>query len=276
VRVLHEEHGVSVARACQAARLSRAAYYRRHIDWAERDRPVVDALNQVVSRHGRWGFWKCHDRLRLDGHLWNPKRTYRVYCAMRLNLPRRTKRRLPARLRQPLTVDAAVNQVWSLDFMSDGLYDGRRFRTLNVLDEGVREALAIEIDTSLPAKRVVRVLERLVDWRGAPLAIRLDNGPELLATEFVTWCERRGIELRYIQPGKPDQNAFIERFNRSYREEVLNAYVFADLEEVRQITRDWLRSYNEERPHDALGSLPPALYRERVLAAKNSISELST
>ena len=273
---MHEEIGLSVARACQAARLSRAAYYRRGVDWAERDRPVVDALNQVVSRHGRWGFWKCHDRLRLEGYGWNPKRTYRVYCAMKLNLPRRTKRRLPARLRQPLTVAAAVNQVWSLDFMSDCLYDGRRFRTLNVLDEGVREALAIEIDTSLPAKRVVRVLDRLVDWRGAPLAIRLDNGPELLATEFVTWCERRGIELRYIQPGKPDQNAFIERFNRSYREEVLNAYVFADLEEVRQLTREWLRSYNEERPHDALGSLPPALYREQLLTAKNSTLELST
>lgn len=273
--MMHEGAGLSVARGCQAARLSRAAYYRRGIDWAERDRPVLEALNRVVSRHGRWGFWKCHDRLQLEGHPWNPKRTSRVYCAMKLNLPRRAQRRLPARLRQPLTVAAAVNQVWSLDFMSDALDDGRRFRTLNVLVEGVREGLAIEIDTSLPAKRVVRVLDRLVDWRGAPLAIRLDNGPELLATEFVTWCERRGIELRYIQPGKPDQNAFIERFNRGYREEVLDAYVFADLDEVRQITRDWLRSYNEERPHDALGSLPPTLYRERI-AVKNSTSELST
>ena len=273
--VMHEEAGLPVARACKAARLSRAAYYRRGVDWAERDRPVVEALNRVVSRHGRWGFWKCHDRLRLEGYTWNPKRTYRVYCAMKLNLPRRAKRRLPVRLRQPLEVTAAVNQVWSLDFMSDCLYDGRRFRTLNVLDEGVREALGIEIDTSLPARRVVRVLDRLVNWRGAPLAIRLDNGPELLATEFVTWCERHGIELRYIQPGKPDQNAFIERFNRSYREEVLDAYVFVDLDEVRQISREWLRSYNEERPHDALGSLPPALYRER-LAAKNSTSGLST
>ena len=133
------------------------------------------------------------------------------------------------------------------------LYGGRRFRTLNVLDEGVREGLAIEIDTSLPAERVVRVLEQVVAWRGQPQAIRLDNGPELIADRFMTWCVDRGIELRYIQPGKPDQNAFIERFNRTYRTEVLNAYVFESLDQVREITAEWLRSYNEERPHDAAG-----------------------
>jgi putative transposase len=275
VRVMHEQ-GLSVARACQAARLSRAAYYRQGVDRASRDRPVMEALNGVVAEHHRWGFWKCYDRLRNTGHGWNHKRLWRVYRAMKLNLPRRTKRRLPARVRQPLTVVALPNQVGSLDFMSDALWGGRRFRTLNVLDEGVREGLAIEVDTSLPAKRVIRVMERLGGCRDLPLALRIDNGPELLAQQFVTWCERRGIELRYIQPGKPDQNAFIERFNRTYREEVLDSYVFEDLEQVREISAAWLRSYNEERPHEALGSLPPALYRERVLAAKNSTSELST
>ena len=121
---------------------------------------------------------------------------------MRLNLPRRTKKRLPRRPRQPLAVPAAVNVVWSIDFMSDALYDGRRFRTLNVLDEGVREALAIEIDTSLPSKRVVRVLTRLVEMRGIPQAIRMDNGPELVAEALVNWCESKGIEPRYIQPDR--------------------------------------------------------------------------
>jgi transposase InsO family protein len=130
---------------------------------------------------------------------------------LRLNLPRRTKRRLPLRARQPLAVPALPNAVWSIDFMSDCLYSGRRFRTLNVLDEGVREALAIEIDTLLPSERVVRALEQLSAWRGLPRAIRLDNGPELLAQQFVDWCEEHSIELRYIQPGKPDQNAYIER-----------------------------------------------------------------
>ncbi len=273
---MHKQAGLSIVRACKAARLSRAAYYRQGIDWAEHDRPVIDALNQVVNRHTRWGFWKCHDRLRLDGHGWNHKRTYRVYCQLRLNLPRRTRKRLPDRLRQPLLVEAVVNAVWSLDFMSDCLYDGRRFRTLNVLDEGIRECLAIEVDTSLPAKRVVRVLDRLAQWRGAPRAIRLDNGPGLLATEFVTWCERRGIELRYIQPGKPDQNAYIERFNRSFREEILNAYVFEDLDQVRQLSREWIKIYNEERPHDSLGSVPPARFRAMIESKTTSTSELST
>jgi putative transposase len=136
--------------------------------------------------------------------------------------------------------------------------------------------LAIEIDTSLPAKRVVRVLQRLVELRGAPQAIRMDNGPELLAEEFVTWYERHGIEPRYIQPGKPDQNAYIERFNRTYREEVLNAYVFEDLDQVRQISAEWLQIYNEERPHEALGSMPPARFRAMIELKITSTSGLST
>lgn len=273
---MHEEKGLSVARACKAARLSRAAYYRPGLDWGERDGPVMEALNAVLDRRPRWGFWKCFDRLRNDGHRWNHKRIHRVYCQMRLNLPRRTKKRLPIRLRQPLAVPAAVNAVWSIDFMSDSLYNGRRFRTLNVLDEGVREALAIEIDTSLPARRVVRVLTRLVELRGTPQAIRMDNGPELIAETFLSWCENNGIEPRHIQPGKPDQNAYIERFNRTYREEVLNAYVFEDLDQVRQISADWIRDYNEERPHEALGSLPPARFRALIESKTSSTSELST
>jgi len=272
---MSQERGLSVARACRVVKLSRAAYYRHGVDWAERDRPVIEALNGVVADHQRWGFWKCRDRLRHQGHGWNHKRLWRVYCALKLNLPRRTKRRLPTRLRQPLEVPGLPNWTWSVDFMSDCLWGGRRFRTFNVLDEGVREALAIEVDTSLPAKRVIRVFERLESLRGLPRAIRMDNGPELLADEFVSWCEKRGIELRYIQPGKPDQNAYIERFNRTYREEVLDAYVFDDLAQVRDITESWLREYNEERPHEALGSLPPAAFRASKERQTNSTFDLS-
>ena len=143
------------------------------------------------------------------------------------------------RLRQPLLVMPQPNAVWAMDFMSETLYGGRRFRTLKVLDEGVREGLAIEIDTSLPAERVIRVLEHVVARRGRPQALRLDNGPELIADRFITWCAERGIELRYIQPGKPDQNAFMERFNRTYRTEVLTAYVFESLEQGREISAEW-------------------------------------
>jgi len=142
-------------------------------------------------------------------------------------------------------------------FHEDALWGGRRFRTLNVLDEGVREGLAIEVDTSLPANRVIRVMERMGGCRDSPRALHIDNGPELLAREFVEWCGTDGIELRYIQSGKPDQNVFIERLNRAYREEVLDSCVFEDLEQVREIGAVWLRSYNEERPHEALRSLPP-------------------
>jgi putative transposase len=262
-------HGLPVQRACRAVGLGRATYYRPGTDWARRDAPVIAALTTLVAAKSRWGFWKCYDRLRLDGHLWNHKRVWRVYCGLRLNLPRRTKKRLPVRLRHPLMVVPQPNAVWAVDFMSDTLYGGRRFRTLNILDEGVREGLAIEIDTSLPAERVIRVLEQVLSWRGCPQALRLDNGPELLADRFMTWCTERGIELRYIQPGKPDQNAFIERFNRTYRTEVLNAYVFESLDQVREISAEWLQCYNEERPHDALAGLPPAAYRAR-LEVRNS------
>jgi putative transposase len=268
-------HGLPVQRACRAVGLGRATYYRPHVEWARRDAPVIAALTALVAAKSRWGFWKCCDRLRLDGHPWNHKRVWRVYCQLRLNLPRRVKKRLPSRLRQPLTVVPAPNRVWAVDFMSDTLYGGRRFRTLNILDEGVREGLAIEIDTSLPAERVIRVLEQVLSWRGRPQALRLDNGPELLADRFITWCAERGIELRYIQPGKPDQNAFIERFNRTYRTEVLNAYVFESLDQVREISAEWLQCYNEERPHDTLGGIPPAMYRAQ-LEAKSSPFTMST
>jgi putative transposase len=268
------EGGLPVQRACQAVGLGRATYYRPVVNWAQRDAPVIEALTTLGATKPRWGFWKYVDRLRNTGHQWTHKRLWRVYCQLRLNLPRRTKKRLPVRLHQPLVVIPQLNAVWAMDFMSDTLYGGRRFRTLNILDEGVREGLAIEIDTSLPAERVIRVLEQVVAWRGQPQAIRLDNGPEFIAERFMSWCAERAIELRHIQPGKPDQNAFIERYNRTYRTEVLNAYVFESLEQVREISAEWLQSYNEERPHDALAGLPPAIYRAQ-LEARSSPIEVS-
>ena len=254
--------------------LSRSSWYRELPEQQARDQDVIDALNAIVTKRPRWGFWKCHDRLRLDGHPWNHKRVHRVYKAMKLNLPRRTKRRLPQRVQQPMIVEARANAEWSMGFMSDTLYHGRRFRTLNILDEGVREVLDIVIDTSIPGGRVVRTLDQLVEWRGKPEAIRVDNGPEYLSRVFADWCRDHGVKLIYIQPGKPNQNAYIERFNRTFRHEVLDAYVFESLRQVRQITRNWIHEYNEERPHDSLGKIPPAMFRRRVEKARNSTSEL--
>ncbi len=253
--------------ACRIARLSRTAWYRPLPDRAARDQPVIDALLALVARRPGWGFWKYRRRLRHLGHGWNWKRIYRVYCALRLNRPRRRKKRVLTRPRLALVAPAVLNQTWALDFMGDTLYDGRCDRTLNVLDEGNREALAIEISTSLPSVRVVQVLEQLVAMHGTPAMLRVDNGPEFIAEALVQWCEAHGIVLHHIQPGKPNQNAFIERFNKTYRDEVLNAWVFTSLAEVRQVTDEWLDGYNTERPHDSLGDVPPCTFLPRPIAA---------
>lgn len=154
----------------------------------ERDRLVIEVLNGLLARRPRWGFWKLYDRSRLEGQRINHKRLHRVYCAMKLNLPRRTKRRLPTRIRQPLLAPQRLNEIWALDFMADALNGGRAFRTLNVIDEGSRDVLGIEIATSIPARRMIRVMEQLIELHGKPRALRLDNGSELTSTAFTGWC----------------------------------------------------------------------------------------
>ncbi len=199
---------------------------------------------------------------------------YRVYRAWKLNLPRRTRRRVPARLRQPAIPPAALNQIWALDFMSDAIYGGRKFRTLNVIDESNREVLAVEVSTTIPSVRVVRILDELVQTYGAPEALRMDNGPELTAEVLQCWCRQHGIDPRHIQPGKPNQTPFIERFNRSYRKGVLDAYGFESIEEVRRVTEEWIEDYNTERPHDSLGGLPPRTFKPRPQPADESSYQL--
>ena len=157
-------------------------------------------------------------------------------------------------------VPDTTNICWSVDFMHDSLASGRAFRTFNVIDDFNREALAIEIDTSLPAARVVRVLDMLAAWRGYPQCLRSDNGPEFISQKLEEWAEEHDILLNFIQPGKPAQNAYIERFNRTYREEVLDLYLFGSLAEARAITEEWLEEYNAIRPHEALGGLSPCQY----------------
>lgn len=258
------EHKLPVSRACEAVKVSRTTYYKPNTDRLTRDSEVIEALQELVSKHRRWGFWKCFDRLRFNGKPWNHKRVYRVYTELGLNQPRRTKKRLPKRERQSMETKPIANEVWSIDFMSDTLYSGRRFRTFNVMDDGFREGLGIEVDTSLPAKRVIKCMERIIEWRGKPRAIRCDNGPEFISEAFSSWCDSQGIKLMHIQPGKPNQNPYIERFNRTYRTEILNAYLFDNLDQVRDLTDTWLQTYNEERPHDSLGGIPPSEYRRGI------------
>jgi putative transposase len=239
-----------------------------------RDAAVIAALTEAVTRYPRWGFWKLFDRLRMDGRSWNHKHVHRVSCALRLNLPRRTTRRVPRRIRQPLTAPPVLNRTWALDFMTETLYDGRRVRALTVLDEGNREGLEIVLGVSLPSRRVVRVLDELVALHGRPVAVRVDNGPEFTAQPFVEWAAEHQVAILYIQPGKPDQNAYIERFNRSYRTEVLNAHLFESVAELRTLTDQWLRVYNHERPHDSLGRVPPLTFLPRPTTAGQSPFEL--
>ena len=270
---MHVKHQLSVARSCDCVSLPRSLYYREHNDRVRRDHEVARALAGVIATHPRWGFWKCCQHFKRQGHGWNPKRVYRVYCAMRLNQPRPVKRRLPQRVAQPLTVPHRPNQTWSADFMSDALHHGSRFRTLNVIDDFNRQALAIEIDTSLRAPRLIRLFERLKEQVGLPATLRVDNGPEFLSSDFATWCKKHRLHIQYIQPGKPNQNAYIERFNRTCRNEVLDLHLFRNLEQVREITSRWVVSYNEQRPHDALGGVPPCAYTNQH--AENSTLQLS-
>ncbi len=270
---MQETQGVSIVRGCAALKFARSAYYQNPRDWQAHDGDVIEALNQLVDAHPRWGVWKYIARLRMLGHPWNHKRIYRIYRQLGLNQPRRTKRRLPKRPSLPVFVPEGPNEVWSADFMSDALYHGSRFRTFNLIDDFNREALAIEIDTSLPAERVIRILERLKIERELPHMIRADNGPEFLAQALHDWGKANRVLIYHIQPGRPTQNAFIERFNRTYRNEVLNLYLFRSLEEVRELTAEWITIYNEHRPHEALQGAAPCHYHKST--PENSSYDLS-
>ena len=225
------------------------------------DLEVTAALQDLAFKHPCYGFRKLFSYLRRDGRNWNHKKVYRVYKMLKLNKRRKGKRRLPARVKQPLVRQAAINQTWSMDFMSDSMVSGRKFRTLNIIDDCTREALAIEIDTSLSSKRVTRILDRVIEERGKPVRIRVDNGPEFTSNEFVLWAKDKEIIIQYTQPGRPMQNGYIERFNRLYREAVLDAYLFFELYEIRLLTTEWIEEYNHRRPHESLNNLTPAEYK---------------
>jgi putative transposase len=268
------DEGLSIATSCRCVGLSRSNWYRVPDDWTVRDSEIIAALAALVDGRPSRGFWKCRKLLRRQGKAWNHKRIYRVYCAMKLNLRRPAKRRLPKRLRVPLYVPKLPDTVWSADLVSDTLHNGRRFRTFNVVDDFNREAMHIEIDTSITSARLVRVFAQLRQQHGLPQVLRTDNGPEFLGEVFTSWAKSAGMAIQYIQPGKPNQNAYVERFNRTYREELLDQHLFATLDEVCEATYAWMLEYNEERPHDSLADLTPMEARQQ--AAGNSTLELST
>jgi putative transposase len=239
--------------------MSRTAYY--YEPKLSDDNEIIDALKGLVEKHQRWGFPKCFKRLRKLGYHWNHKRVYRVYTELKLNLRRKAKRRLPNRNPEPLAVPNSYGKAWSIDFMSDSLHNKVRFRTFNVIDDFNREVLGIDVATSMPSLRVIRYLDQLAQWHGYPEKIRADNGSEFTSEIFMNWAKAHNILIDYIQPGCPYQNAYIERFNRTYRDDVLDCYIFRNLNEVKQITLDWIELYNNERPHDSLNDMTPIEYR---------------
>ena len=232
VRYAKASHGMSVHQACGIFGLSETVFYYKAKSKNE-DVVIENELRLLAEVQTIWGFWMMFYHLRLIQHKWNHKRVYRVYTDMKLNMRRKYKRRLSARVKEPLLQPLMPNITWSMDFMHDSLQFGKTFRSFNVIDDFNREALNITIDTSLNSKRVIRELNKLIDWRGKPEKIWVDNGPEFIANALNEWSKENGIELQDIQKVKPQQNGYIQRFNRSYRTEILDAFAFDNLKQVR-------------------------------------------
>lgn len=222
-----------------------------------------ERLTELAGQHRRHGYRMLHSRLRIDGWAINVKRTYRLYREEGLMVRKRRRKKLPVPERQPLVRPMQPDEVWSMDFVFDELANGRRVKTLTVVDDCSKEAVQIALDTSIPALYVTRVLDQVKAERGLPKVIRTDNGPEFAGRTMQTWAARNGVELRFIQPGKPVQNAYIESFNSRFRDECLSQHWFASLSHMRSVIDNWREDYNHHRPHSTLGYVPPAVFAAR-------------
>ena len=252
-----ERDGISIRIACITFGISETCY-RYEPKLCSENQYIADWLLRLTTTHKRWGFGLCFLYLRnVKGYRWNHKRVYRIYRELELNLRIKPKRRIKRDYPGDLDVPTAPNQVWSMDFMSDQLTSGKTLRTFNVMDDYNREGLGIEVDLSLPSARVVRALDQVIEWRGKPAALRCDNGPEYLSQTLVDWTNEQQITLLYIQPGKPTQNAYIERFNRTARHEWLDLHHFESVAHAQLLATQWLWQYNNERPNTAIGGVPP-------------------
>lgn len=259
------ERGVSIRLACVIFVVSETCY-RYQPKYSSDNALIADLLLRLTTLNRTWGFKLCFLYLRnVKGYPYNHKRVYRIYRALELNMRIKPKRRLKRDVPDALAVPRKKNVMWSMDFMHDSLANGRSFRTFNVLDDYNREGLGIEVDLSLPAGRVIRALDQIIEWRGKPDGIRNDNGPEYISAELAAWAEKHAIRLHFIQPGNPQQNAYIERFNRTVRHEWLNQHLFESIDHAQYTATQWLWQYNTERPNMAIGGITP--YQKLAQAA---------
>jgi putative transposase len=264
VDVLREERGFGITRACGLIGISRSVYgYRSR-------RPVIAGLGEriaeIAGEKRRYGYRRIYLLLRRQGWRVNRKRIYRLYREAGLAVRRRKRKRIGLFERKPLAKPSAVNRSWSMDFVSDCLCDGRKLRCLTIVDDYSRECPAIEVDTSITGRRVAAVLDRLADLRGLPLSITVDHGPEFEGQVLDEWAYRNGVQLNFIRPGKPVENAYIESFNGRFRDECLNEHWFLTMAHARRVIEAWRIEYNTERPHSSLGDLTPEEFAATVNA----------
>jgi len=263
---------LSERRSCRLTGLWRSTcrYTGRRVDDAELRRQI----REHAARWKRFGYRQIHSLLRLSGVLVNHKKVYRIYIEEGLKVRRRLRRKLSF-IRTPAPVPLAPNERWSMDFMYDCLTDGRTMRVFNLIDDFSREALAVEVDTSISSQRVIHVLERVGLIRGKfPASFVMDNGPEFRSQALFAWAQQNKVQLDFIQPGKPTQNCFVESYNNTMRNNCLNENLFFSLNHARTILSNWIEEYNEIRPHSSLGGTPPAMHLKNWI--KNNQEKLKS
>jgi putative transposase len=264
---LVDAQAVSLRRACRVVGLSTATWrYQRRGRVDNTD--LLARLQAHAAVRARYGYRRLHTLVAREGIVANHKRVHRVYREAGLQVRRRRRKRLTRADRLPLPVPSAPGERWSMDFMADTLADGRPFRLLNIVDDFTRECVAMEVDRSLPGARVVRVLERLLAFRGLPKVIVVDNGPEFSGRTLDAWAYANGVQLRFIRPGKPIENAYVESFNGKVRDECLNEHWFQRIAEAQILIEAWRHDYNTVRPHSALGQRTPAQFARDTEGAR--------
>jgi putative transposase len=252
--------GRSVRKACLLVGLPRASYDYRPVE--RHDDELRERIRELAHQRRRFGCPRIHLLLRREGIVVNHKRTERIYREEGLSLRKRRRRKTAAMARVILPVPTTPNERWSMDFVTDSIVTGRRFRALAIVDEYSRECPAIEVDTSLGGRRVVGVLEELAEMRGLPEVITVDNGPEFAGRALDEWAYQKGVKLNFIRPGKPIENAFVESFIGRLRDECLNTNWFINLKHARYVIEEWRNDYNEVRPHSSLKGATPKEYAE--------------